>query len=75
MPYGSPAELRIYCGVMFLTSYGMEQELHTNIYKHIKIWGMKVYIINGCAPRKKLDDMSHRGYFMGYIATKEVILY
>ena len=31
MPYGYPAELVIYCVVMFLTSYVMEQDLHTNI--------------------------------------------
>ena len=38
-------------------------------YKHIKIWGVRVYIINGCATTKKLDDRSHWGYFMGYEAT------
>ena len=36
---------------------------------------MRVYIINGRATRKKLDDRSHRGYFMGYAATTGVILY
>ena len=36
---------------------------------------MRVYIINGRATRKKLDDRSHRGYFMGYAATTRVILY
>ena len=44
-------------------------------YKHIKIWGVRVYIINGSAIRKKLDDRSHRGYFMGYAATTGFILY
>ena len=44
-------------------------------YKHIKIWGVRVYIINVHATRKKLDDISHRGYFMGYAATTGVILY
>ena len=44
-------------------------------YKHIKIWGVRVYIINVRATRKKLDDRSHRGYFMEYVATKGVILY
>ena len=44
-------------------------------YKHIKIWGLRVYIINGRATRKKLDDRSHRGYFMEYAATTGVILY
>ena len=34
MPYGSPGELRIYCVVILLTSYRMEQELHTNISKY-----------------------------------------
>ena len=33
-------------------------------YKHIKIWGVRVYIINGSATRKKLDDRSHQGYFI-----------
>ena len=36
---------------------------------------MRVYIINGSATRKKLDDRSHRGYFMGYSATTGVIIY
>ena len=36
---------------------------------------MRVYIINGRATRKKLDDRSHRGYFMGYAATTGVIIY
>ena len=44
-------------------------------YKHIKIWGVRVYIINERATKKKLDDRSHRGYFMGYAATTGVILY
>ena len=43
--------------------------------KHIKIWGVRVYIINGRATRKKLDDRSDRGYFMGYATTAVVILY
>ena len=54
---------------MFLTFSGMEQD------KHIKIWGLRVYIINGRATRKKLDDRSHPGYFMGYAYTTGVILY
>ena len=45
------------------------------LYKHIKIWGVRVYIINGNATRKKLYDISHWGYFMGYEATKGVIIY
>ena len=37
-------------------------------YKHIKIWGVRVYIISGRTTRNKLDDRSHRGYFMGAYA-------
>ena len=44
-------------------------------YKHINILGVRVYIINGRATRKKLYDMSHQGYFMGYAATTRVIIY
>ena len=44
-------------------------------YKNIKIWGVRVYIINGRATRKKLDDRSHRGYFMGYADTTGIMLY
>ena len=36
---------------------------------------MRVYIINRRDTRKKLDDRSHRGFFMGYAATTGVILY
>ena len=36
---------------------------------------MRVYTVNGRVTRKKLDDRSHRGYFMGYAATTGVILY
>ena len=36
---------------------------------------MRLYIINGHAARKKLDDRSHWGYFMGYVDTAGVILY
>ena len=43
-------------------------------YKSIKIWGVRVYIINGRAKRKKLDDISHWGYFKGYAATTGVII-
>ena len=32
--YGSTAELRIYCVVMFLDSSGMEQDLNTNTSKY-----------------------------------------
>ena len=34
MPYGSLAELKIDCVVMFPIFYGMEQDLHTNISKY-----------------------------------------
>ena len=43
--------------------------------RHIKIWGVIVYIINECATIKKLYDRSHRGYFMWYAAPTGVILY
>ena len=43
-------------------------------YKNIKIWGVRVYIINVRATRNKLDDRSHQGYLMGYAATTGVIL-
>ena len=44
-------------------------------YKHIKIWGVRVYIINGRATIKKLNYRSHRGYFMVYVANTGVIVY
>ena len=44
-------------------------------YKHIKILGVRVYIINGRSTRKKLDDRSHRDYFMGYAANTGVSIY
>ena len=44
-------------------------------YKHIKVLGVRVYIINRRDTRKKLDDRSHRGYFMGYAATTGVIIF
>ena len=31
-------------------------------YKHLKIWGFIVYIINGRATGNKLDDRSHGSY-------------
>ena len=36
---------------------------------------MRVYIINGRATRKNIDDTSHRGYFIGYADTTGVIIY
>ena len=44
-------------------------------YKHIKIWVVRVYIIDGCVTRENLDYISHSGYFMGYAATTGVIIY
>ena len=44
-------------------------------YKHIKIWSVIVYIINGSVTRNNFDDRSYRVYFMIYAATIEVILY
>ena len=35
---------------------------------------MRVYIINGHATRKNINNRSHSGYFMGYGATTEFIL-
>ena len=43
--------------------------------KKIKIWGVRVYIINGRATRNNIDDRSNWGYFMVYEATKGVIIY
>ena len=44
-------------------------------YNNIKIWGVRFYIINGRAARKKLDYRSHWGYFMGYVPTTGDVLY
>ena len=43
-------------------------------YKNIKIWGVRVYIINGCVTRNNIYDRSHSGYFMGYADTTEFII-
>ena len=43
-------------------------------YKHIKIWGARVYFINGRATINKLDDIYHQVYFMGYAATTGVVI-
>ena len=43
-------------------------------YKHIKICGVRVYIISGDIKIKKLDNISHHIYFMGYLATTGVIV-
>ena len=58
--------------MMFLTYFLMDQDHHT---KNIKIWGVRVYIINRHIKRKNLDDISHSGYFMGYETTKGVVIY
>ena len=39
------------------------------------MWGMRVYIINERSKRKKLDDISHWGYFMGYAAITGVTIF
>ena len=57
---------------MFVTSCGMDQDNHT---KNTKIYGVRVYIINGCVTRKNIDDRSRHGYFMVYADTKVVIIY
>ena len=44
-------------------------------YKHIKIWGVRVYIINGRVKINNLDDISHQGYFIWYLATTGAIVY
>ena len=44
-------------------------------YNHIKIRGVRVYIINGRDTRKNLDDRPHRGYFIGYETNIGIILY
>ena len=44
-------------------------------YKHIEIWGVRVYIINGRGTRNSLDNISHRGYSMGYGYTTGGILF
>ena len=36
---------------------------------------MRVYIINGCVTRNNLDNISNFDYFMGYAATKGVVIY
>ena len=50
----------------------MEQDIQT---KHIKIWGVRVYIINRSVTRNKLDEISHHDYCMGYAATSGIVFY
>ena len=44
-------------------------------YKHIKIWGLRVYTINGLVTINKLGDRSNNVYLMIYAATTGVIIY
>ena len=44
-------------------------------YKHIKIYAVRVYIINRSITRKYLGDRSHTSYFMVYVSTTGVIVY
>ena len=44
-------------------------------YKHIKIWGVRLYIIDRRATRKNICDRSHQVYFVEYAATIGVIIY
>ena len=44
-------------------------------YKHIKIWGMIVYIINRHVTINNLSDRSHWCYFMVYVAHTRDIIY
>ena len=41
----------------------------------MKIWGVRVYIISGRVTIKNIDDGSHLGYLIGYVATIRVIIY
>ena len=45
------------------------------ITKHIKIWGVRFYIINGSVTRNNIDDILHRGCFIWYEATTGVFIY
>ena len=44
-------------------------------YKYIKIWRVRVYIINIRVIRKKFENRSNQGYLMGYAARIGVIIY
>ena len=44
-------------------------------YKHIKIWGLVVYIINGRVTRNNTNNISYLNYFVGYAATTGCMLY
>ena len=72
MPSESPVNLIIGCVLIFLTSPGMDQYLHTT---HIKIWGVRLYIINERVTRNNLDDRLYRSYFILYASTTVFIIY
>ena len=42
-------------------------------YKHIKIWGVRFQIINGCVTRNNLDDISNQGYLWDIPLLKELL--
>ena len=56
MPSGYPAEPIIYCVVMFLISYGMEQDLYTNISKY-RVW----------ESTSSMDMLQERSLMIGHI--------
>ena len=45
------------------------------LYKRIKTWGVRVYIMHGSVTINKLEYRSHRGDLLRYVATTWVILY
>ena len=61
----------ILCGdVPYFLCYGTRPS-----YKYINIRGGRVCIIDEGATRRKIDDRSHRGYFMGYADPTGVFIY
>ena len=63
-------ENRLRGHVTYLLWYGTRPS-----YKHIKIWGVIISIIDGRVTRKNVDGRSHHGYFIVYASTAVVILY
>ena len=57
-------------GVSYFLWYGTMPS-----FKHIKIWGVRAYIINRIITINNLDDRSHHIYFILYAATIGVIVY
>ena len=55
--------------LMFHISYNISH------YKHMKIWVICVYIINGIVTRNKFYNWSNRGCLVRYADTTGVILY